>query len=540
MKSNKSLSLVLTVVCATFAALAARAADAPPTNATPADTATPAVAPAVTKPATDSVPAVAAPMGKDGLRLNFRGVPLEMVLNYLSEAAGFTIIQEANVRGQVDVFSSQPLNKDEAVELLNTILKTKGYAAIRNGRTLTIVSQEDAKKEHVPVEQGRDPELIPKTDDMVTQIIPVKYANATQMVKDLSPLLPGYAQLSANESANALVLTDTKANVHRMVEIVKALDTSISNVSSIRVFPLRFADAKDLAAAIKDLFAPATPTTGNGAGGGRNAFNRFGFGGGGFPGFGGPGGFGGRGGGGGGGAAGDAGAGANTRVVAVIDERTNSLIVSAPEDYMPAIENLVKSVDVVVSDITELRVFHLQNADPVEMADLFSSIFPDDTKSGDTSNQAGFRFAGGRFGGPGGFFGGGNRGAQAATDSSDRMKKKGRVLAVADQRTSSLVVSAASELMPQIAEMIARLDESPAKRQKVFVYSLENADPQEVQSVLSDMFQKTTTSSSRNSANQQSALQKRILQSTQNGGSSGGGFGSGGVGGGSGGLSRGQ
>ena len=120
------------------------------------------------------------------------------------------------------------------------------------------------------------------------------------------------------------------------------------------------------------------------------------------------------------------------------------------------------------------------------------------------------------------------------------MKKKGRVLAVADQRTSSLVVSAASELMPQIAEMIARLDESPAKRQKVFVYSLENADPQEVQSVLSDMFQKTTTSSSRNSANQQSALQKRILQSTQNGGSSGGGFGSGGVGGGSGGLSRGQ
>src|SRR3954466_14663566 len=30
-----------------------------------------------------------------GLRLNFRGVPLEMVLNYLSEAAGFIIVLEA-------------------------------------------------------------------------------------------------------------------------------------------------------------------------------------------------------------------------------------------------------------------------------------------------------------------------------------------------------------------------------------------------------------------------------------------------------------
>ena len=56
------------------------------------------------------------------------------------------------------------------------------------------------------------------------------------------------------------------------------------------------------------------------------------------------------------------------------------------------------------------------------------------------------------------------------------MKKKGRVLAVADARTSSIIVSAASELMPQIEEMVAQLDASPAKKQKVYIYSLENAD----------------------------------------------------------------
>ena len=122
-----------------------------------------------------------------------------------------------------------------------------------------------------------------------------------------------------------------------------------------------------------------------------------------------------------------------------------------------------------ISDITELRVFHLKNADPVEMTDVFSQLFPDESKSGNDSNQNQFGF---RFGGGGG--GGRNNNNQTAT--SDRMKKKGRVLAVADERTSSIIVSAASELMPQIEEMVAQLDSSPAKKQKERYSSLINTN----------------------------------------------------------------
>ncbi|PYK99482.1 MAG: hypothetical protein DME19_08400, partial [Verrucomicrobia bacterium] len=68
--------------------------------------------------------AVAGANGDKGLRLNFRGVPLEIVLNYLSDAAGFIINIKpgTDVNGKVDVWSNQPLNKDEAVDLLNTVL----------------------------------------------------------------------------------------------------------------------------------------------------------------------------------------------------------------------------------------------------------------------------------------------------------------------------------------------------------------------------------------------------------------------------------
>src|SRR5882672_6696558 len=48
-----------------------------------------------------------------GLRMNFRGVPLEMVLDYLSDAAGFIIILETEVKGKVDAWSNAPLGKQD-------------------------------------------------------------------------------------------------------------------------------------------------------------------------------------------------------------------------------------------------------------------------------------------------------------------------------------------------------------------------------------------------------------------------------------------
>ena len=447
MKTTNLLPMTSLIFSLAFTAVAQ---DAPEEKQPAAPEAKPAVAPETTpSPAATNEPVRRVTSDTEaGLRLNFRGVPLDMVLSYLSDAAGFIIVMEGEPRGKVDVWSNQPLTKDEAVDLLNTILNKNGYAAIRNGRTLKIVSRDDAKTKDIPVRMGSDPALIPKTEEMITQVIPVRYANATQLTKDLQPLMPTYAIMTANESGNALVITDTQTSVRRMVEIVKALDTSIASVSTIRVFPLKYADAKTLADAVKELFAP--PTQQNNNNNGRNRFlNQFGGGGGGPFGGGGPGG---------GGAAstsGSSGAGANTKVTAIADERANSLVVSAPDDTIPTIEKLVAEMDVSVTDASELRVFRLRNADPAEMADLFGQLFPDETTQNQNNQQNRFGF---NFGGFGGGNNGGGRGGnrnQSGTASSERAKKMGQVKAVADARTSSLIISASTEMMPQIAQMVA-------------------------------------------------------------------------------------
>ena len=134
--------------------------------------------------AQDAAPAapaatVAPARATGGLTFNFRGAPLETVLNYMSEAAGFIIVLDTPVRGTVDMYSAQPVSKEEAIQLLNIALNKNGYSAVVQGRTIVISSKDDAKKKNLPIRTGNDPEEIPNTAEMVIQIIPLRHLDAT-------------------------------------------------------------------------------------------------------------------------------------------------------------------------------------------------------------------------------------------------------------------------------------------------------------------------------------------------------------------------
>src|SRR5947199_4903543 len=72
------------------------------------------------------------------IRLNYHDAPLDAVLDQLSDAAGFVVVKEGTVEGRVTVVSMQPVTAEQAVALLNTVLKANGYAAIEEGRTRRI------------------------------------------------------------------------------------------------------------------------------------------------------------------------------------------------------------------------------------------------------------------------------------------------------------------------------------------------------------------------------------------------------------------
>lgn len=209
----------------------------------------------------------------DDIRFNFKGAPLTDVLNYLSEAAGFVIITDSTPAGTVNVVSHQPLTADEAFDLLNTILVDHGYVAIRNGRILKIVERDEAHTHYLPVRTGSDPESIPPKDEMVTQILPVRYVEVEPLIENILPLLDEGAQITPNEDSNAIVMTDTLVNIRRVAEIIQALDTSMADVSTIRVFPLEYADAEEMAELVNEIFEPTG--TGSSSRGGRSGGDDF-------------------------------------------------------------------------------------------------------------------------------------------------------------------------------------------------------------------------------------------------------------------------
>jgi general secretion pathway protein D len=333
------------------------------------------------------------------LRLNFRNAPLEMVLNYLSDAAGFIIVLDTHVNGNVTVISTHPVSQDEVVNLLNTELNRNGYAAIRDGRTLTIVDKNEAKTRNIPVKTGNNPSSIPNNDEIVTQIIPIRFVEARQLVSDLSAFVSSQATIVANEAGNSIVVTDTQSNIRHLAEIIKAVDDSAEGE-------------------------------------------------------------------------------------------------------------------------TEIRVFYMKYANPTDVASELGEIFPSSSSSSSSSAQSPFRFSGGGpgGGGPGGFFG---RMMAATTSTSGtsqntRIQKQTQVIAVADLRTSSVVVTASKDLMQEIAGMMTQLDTPSDRDQGVYVFQMKNGDPQQALQVLQNMFQSSSTSRSgtSSSSSQNSALQQRAVNGT--------------------------
>jgi len=417
-----------------------------------------------------------ATMQKDTILLNSKEMSVQALLEYLSETAGLVILDGAKVEGRVTVMSRQPMTAEEAMSLLDTILKEKGYAAIRVGRNLKIVTLEQAAKENIPVYLGNDPSKIPVGDKLITQVIPIRFADATKLKEDLSPLISSQATLSANAASNALILVDTQTKVRRIVQIIQAVDRSMAGVSEIRVFQLQYANATNTAKLITELFKQDGDQADEArARSFRGRMRTM---------------FGGRSGRGGGEEAQSEEEGRRQpKVIVTADDLTNTLVVSAPSDLFGVIENIIKELDSRdrhMAGMAEIKVFQLQYANATTTATLITELFKQDP---DQAAQAPVptsrRGRSGRRS---------RSGADEQTASNVTGGRKAKVIVTADDRTNTVVVSAPPELSIVIEDIIEELDSNPSAEQAVFIYPLKNAQATLLEEVLNDIFSETTTS----------------------------------------------
>jgi general secretion pathway protein D len=495
--NRRVTAAALAVICPSFSAAIALAqeAAAPPATTTSPVPSSPPVVPGGAAAAPVTADRAVLPDGR--IVMNFRNASLDSVLTFLSEAGGLTVLNDTKLEGRVNVISKQPMTIDEALAVLDTVLKDRGYASIRRGKTLKIVPLDDAKKATIPVFNSNDPKTIAQTDEVITQVVPVRFADAVQLKKDLAPLVPTYADLSANASTNTLIITDTSSNVRRIVEIVAAMDTTVSTVSQVKVFPLQYANASNTARLINEVFAKDSTATQSNApnrgGGGNNFFARMIAAGG--PGGGGLGGFGGGGAGSTGTTTGSDPSRPQAKVTASADERTSNVVVSAPADVMPVIEQVVKQLDSNPAQNQGVFIYRLRNAQAVNVQNVINNLFGAGTSTGTTSTAnrtttgtpssntsnrtSGFggQATGNRSGASGSALGGSSFGNSASTGSTfnsgastaaaPRLSSgatqsaadlAGQVYAVADLDTNSVLITTGSGNFDRVKTVLAELD----------------------------------------------------------------------------------
>jgi len=113
--------------------------------------------------------------------------------------------------------------QDVTYPQLLAVLELNGMVVVANDGIMLVLPNVDARQLPLPLVA---PDNIKTSDDeLVTCVVPVKNITAAQLVPILRPLIPVWGHLAALPDRNALILVDRSANVRRLVEIIKILES---------------------------------------------------------------------------------------------------------------------------------------------------------------------------------------------------------------------------------------------------------------------------------------------------------------------------
>ena len=215
------------------------AAERPPVTMTPAPPIAPPTAPA-----------------QQGRRvvLNFDNADIETVIQAASEILGFNYVLAPDVRGKVTVQTSGRIAHDDVFGVLLAILEVHGFTAVRTGNLYKIVRIPDAVARAIPTIVGSAPDATRTGDEIVTQIVPVRYGNVADIRNLLQPLVSAQrGSILANRENNILIITDTASNIRRLLDIVRLVDVEVST-EEVQIIPVQYADATELAQILTQIF----------------------------------------------------------------------------------------------------------------------------------------------------------------------------------------------------------------------------------------------------------------------------------------------
>ncbi|MBW1794540.1 MAG: type II secretion system secretin GspD [Deltaproteobacteria bacterium] len=225
------------------------------------------------------------------------------------------------------IISPTKISVKEAYRVFESVLEVHGFTTVSAGSVVKIVPSVQARSKNIETrlrEEAIDPE-----DKVVTQLIPLEYADPNELKKLFAPLISKSSVIISYPPTGILIVTDVLSNIKRLLRIVKTIDV-VGIGEEISVVPVEHATATTLVKSLTSIFqrkvrrkgAPVTP---------------------------------------------------GVRIVA--DERTNSLIIAATEHDTVRVKQLIELLDKKIPrGEGDIHVYYLQNANAEDMAKVLTAL----------------------------------------------------------------------------------------------------------------------------------------------------------------------
>ena len=255
--------------------------------------------------------------------VNLKDTDIQEFIKFVADVTGTTMVVDPNVKGKVMVISSKPVSQAELYDLFLSILDVQGYTAVRSGQVIRIVPSKDARSSPVPIMEDQ---AAVGNDEYVTQVIRLDNISAAKLIPVLRPLVPQQAHMAAYAPSNAIIISDIRSNIGRIVDIIERMDRSA--VQTTEIIRLKYGVAEDVVSMLNTL---EKSRQGEGAE-------------------------------------------ADKEAVLVADKRTNSVVVTADELSVDRIRKLVAYLDTPLEQSGNVRVIYLEYADATEIAEVLTRV----------------------------------------------------------------------------------------------------------------------------------------------------------------------
>lgn len=254
---------------------------------------------------------------------NFNGANIEDMALEVGKVLDKSVILDQRVKGTIVAFSPKPLTQQEYYEFFLQILDVNGFSAVENNDVITVIPNREIRQ--WPTEVLENPDVSNPGSEYVTHVVQLNNVAAQTVVPVLRPLMPTNSQPIPIAASNQLVISDTVANLNRLLEIIEKIDKAA--VPGVELIELEYADAEELVRLIEQLERSNVPA------------NQ-----------------------------------AATQLKIVADARTNSIIVSGEPLQRDRIKELIRGLDQPQPQSGNVRVIYLQYADAGQIAQVLTNV----------------------------------------------------------------------------------------------------------------------------------------------------------------------